>query len=212
MEGRSARSGTGCPFRERPTSRGLRLRRRIVAATHRLAFGSSTLDGLQLCFEPASLEKVRAALQLVREGDPIRWNRLQRYMPLMVETYGYSSFNDFCGTAFIDVARQNSWRLAGTIIHELTHAYLHGRWQVPYREKLKERHELICLKEELRLYRRFIAAFDCDEDEGRAWLGSIERVHQRALGSRWWERSRWDFARLSWRAFRAREKERGSGR
>jgi hypothetical protein len=168
------------------------------------------MDGLQLCFEPASLAKVRKSLHLVKEADPLRWRRLRQYMPLMVETYGGSVFNDFFGAAFIDVARHDTWRLAGSIIHELTHAYLHGRWQVPSRGNLKERHELICLKEELRLYRRFITAFNCDENEGRAWLGWVEGFHQRALASRWWERSRWDVFRRSMRAFREREKERAS--
>jgi len=206
------RSEATCPFRERPTSRGLRLRRRVTAAIHRKLYEATTIDGLELCFEPASLEKVRKALELVREGDPLRWRRLQRYMPLLVETYGCSSYNDLLGTAFIDVARYNSWRLAGSIIHELTHAYLHGRWQVPYRGELKRRHELVCLKEELRLYRRFIAGFNCDESEGREWLASIERIHQRGVESRWWERSRWEVARRAWRAFKDREKERASGK
>lgn len=174
---------------------------------HRLVLDSSTVDGLQLYFEPASLEKIREALQLVKEGDPLRWRRLLRYMPLMVETYGGSSFNRFFGAAFIDVAKHNAWRLAGVIVHELTHAYLFGRWRVPYRGEVKERHERVCLKEELRLYRRFITAFDCDEDEGRAWLEHIEGFHQRSLVRRWWERSRWDLFRDSWRAFKAREKE-----
>ncbi len=170
------------------------------------------MDGLQLCFEPASLVRVRESLQLVKEGDPLRWKRLQRYMPLMVETYGDSGFNGHLGAAFIDVAKHNSWRLAGVIVHELTHAYLHGRWQVPYRGELKERHELLCLKEELRLYRRFITAFDCDENEGRMWLESIERFHQRGLVSRWWERSRWDLFRRAMRALRQKEKERAAKR
>ncbi|HZW87470.1 MAG TPA: hypothetical protein VFF12_00200 [Myxococcaceae bacterium] len=214
MHGSAGKSDAPCRFRERPTTRGLRLRRRILAAVHRLAFGSSTMDGLQLCFEPATLERVREALQLVKEADPLRWRRLQRYMPLMVETYGGSAFNDFFGTAFIDVDGHKSWRLAGAIVHELTHAYLHGRWQVPYRGEIKERHERVCLKEELRLYRRFITAFDSDEAEGKAWLEWVERRHQRALVSRWWERSRWELFRRSLRAFREREKEkeRASGK
>ena len=171
-----------------------------------------SLGGLQLCFEPASLERIRESLQLVKEADPVRWRRLQRYMPLMVETYGGSVYNDFFGAGFIDLAKHKPWRLAGTIVHELTHAYLHGRWQVPYRGELKERHERVCLKEELRLYRRLIAAFNCDEDEGRAWLEWVERSHQGKLARRWWERSRWDAFRRSWRAFREREKERESGK
>ena len=126
--------------------------------------------------------------------------------------YGGSVYNDFFGAGFIDLAKHKPWRLAGTIVHELTHAYLHGRWQVPYRGELKERHERVCLKEELRLYRRLIAAFNCDEDEGRAWLEWVERSHQGKLARRWWERSRWDAFRRSWRAFREREKERESGK
>ena len=184
------------------------LRRRISAAIHRQLFPRSVFDGLELYFEPPSMARVRESLQLVKEADPLRWRRLQRYMPLMVEGYGGSGFNRVWGTGSIDVAKWDSWRLAGSIVHELTHAYVFERWKVPYRGEMRQRHEKLCLKEELRLYRRLITAFNCDELEARAWLAGIDRSHKRAVESRWWERSRWYRFVTSWRAFWDREAER----
>lgn len=182
------------------------MRRRLIGALHGRIFQGVTFDGLDLYFEPSNLARVRESLQLVKDVDPLRWKRLQRYLPLLVETIDGSAFVDFLGTGFIDVGKRGPWGLAGSVVHELTHAYLHARWQVPYRGELKERHETICLKEEFRLYRRLIHAFDYDEVERREYLDRVEARNSRALRTRWWERTRWQRAVGLWRAYRAQER------
>ncbi|MGZ3479549.1 MAG: hypothetical protein ACXWK5_10455 [Myxococcaceae bacterium] len=152
-----------------------------------------------------NLPRVRAALEIVREADPVRWKRLHQYMPVLIEGgWGNSSFNPRLGAAFLVLHSEKDWRLAGIIIHELTHAYLFARWRVPYKAELKKRHEMICLREEIRFYRHFLRAFDCDEAEGKVFIEKMQARHRAALETRWWERSRWEHFAAFWRDGRKR--------
>src|SRR5262245_39419035 len=121
-------AAAACRYHARPPNRWRELRRRLMGSLHGRLLSGATTDGLELYFEPRSLTKVRESLELLKEVDPLSWTRLQRYMPLLVETIDGSFYADFVGTGFIDVSRRGKWSLACVIVHELSHAYLHARW------------------------------------------------------------------------------------
>jgi len=129
-------------------------------------------------------------------------------MPVLIEGEIGSYFSAFFGATFIDLGDKNDWRLAGIIVHELTHAYLFARWRFPYRGDLRFEHERICHAEEIRLYRRMIRVLDCDSQDGQRYIAQTEARNQRVLEQHGWERPKLKRLISHWRYFRKNQARR----
>ena len=177
------------------------LRQALASVLVKISYPRQDFHGLRLYFSAASRPRIVAALELVRESDPLRWGRLPRYMPVLIESDIGTHFSTFFGAAFIDLEKTNDWRLAGCIVHELTHAYLFARWRLRYEGELRLAHERICQLEETRLYRRMIRALDCDPIDGERFIAQVKARHRRALEYRGWERPKMERFIKDWRRY-----------
>ncbi len=191
------RRGRRATWTGRPSSRQAVARFLVTLRLQRRDY-----NGLSLYFTPTNYPRILRALELVRSCDLLRWRRLRRYMPVLIEGEIGTYFSSLFGAAFIDLGDKNDWRIAGDIAHELTHAYLFARWRLPYQGALRFAHERICCVEEIRLYRRMIRALDCDPQEGARYIAQSKARHQKALEHRGWERSRLERVVRDWRLFR----------
>jgi len=130
-----------------------------------------TIDGLLIVGDRKEVDKVLAALALIRDFDPIRYKRIARDLAriwVMVVPSGAAQFRESTWTCEIDDRfvldpGTGTEILALVIVHEATHARLH-RMGIPYEEKLRDRIERICIGREL----AFAAALP-NGGEARHW-------------------------------------------
>ncbi|EHK57937.1 hypothetical protein [Allomesorhizobium alhagi] len=119
-------------------------------------FTSREVDGLQLfAIEDAMLDRVEAALSLIREFDPLRYRRILKDLDRILVTLLPGSIGQFSTTNWtctIDkrfVLRESTTPelIASVIVHEATHARLNRR-SIGYPESLRERIEDLCFYQE----------------------------------------------------------------
>jgi hypothetical protein len=130
----------------------------------RIGFGlstSRTVDGLWIgvFLEDQAdriLDRVEAALWLIKTHDPIRYNRLigdldrvwVRILPEATASYRHSLRACQLNTGFVLAEDTDPEVIAATIVHEATHARLTS-CGIAYEEALRPRVEQVCVRQEL---------------------------------------------------------------
>ena len=100
---------------------------------------------------PTELARVSAAIQLIRDRDPRRFQRLRRDLRgiWIVHIVGAGEYEPELHLCKLDptyVQKTDVTVVAATIIHEATHARL---WRFGYDSSMRSRIERLCLKEEI---------------------------------------------------------------
>ncbi len=127
----------------------------------------------------AQFAKVAAALQLIRTTDPRRFFRLRRDVKRVVLSPAAGSAGEYWphfDALVLDsgyVKNVDQIAIAGTLVHEATHARLHQAG-IPYSLSLRERIERRCVAEEVAFVKHFPGS------EGLV-QGALER-----LKTAWW--------------------------
>jgi hypothetical protein len=127
---------------------------------------SRVIDGLWLGSEyidkrEAALQRVEAALRLVKAYDRTRYNRLRRDLDriwVRLLTDGCAQFSPAWRACLIDerfvlAETTDTQLIAAAIVHEATHARLWHRG-IGYEEDQRQRVEAVCLRRELAFARR----------------------------------------------------------
>lgn len=113
------------------------------------------VDGMSvLAFETANLDRVEAALNVIRDYDPIRHRRLVRdlrhiwvwQVPGTVARFRVAEWTCDLDEQFVETSAPEL--IASTIVHEATHARL-DRMGFGYEEAIRERVEHLCLRREV---------------------------------------------------------------
>lgn len=138
-------------------------------------------------------ETVLAALHLIKDLDPRRFRRLQKYIKWIVNVmlpyggaeYAYSMRTckiDFEKTIWEPWGKEGTILCATTLVHEATHGAIRARG-IPYSPQLRSKIERLCVREEQRFLRRVKSAkpetvkyLQVDFDESRwhpAWNNSF---------------------------------------
>ncbi|UCI20906.1 hypothetical protein FJ970_08090 [Mesorhizobium sp. B2-1-8] len=102
------------------------------------------------------VDKVVAALQLIRGVDPIRYRQVVRDLSRIWITTIAGAAGQFIQSTstcelderFLAAEHISVEEVAGAIVHEATHARLH-HWAIGYDEELRDRLEGICMGREL---------------------------------------------------------------
>lgn len=144
---------------------------------------------------PSFRETVLAALQLIKELDPRRFRRIQRYIKWVVNVplaHGGGEYAYSMHTCRIDF-EQSVWQpwgdqafvlCADVLIHEATHGVLNAR-NIPYSSQLRSRIERLCVREGQRFLSRVsearpeVAKALCHEFDESRWHRS-------------WRETRWE--------------------
>ncbi|OGX04194.1 MAG: hypothetical protein A3G87_01375 [Omnitrophica bacterium RIFCSPLOWO2_12_FULL_50_11] len=129
------------------------------------------------------------ALSVLEIVDPLKFKRVQKYLPRIVYLRSGINHYDASLSAFlVDAFPENDAVFFATqIVHEATHGYLRSKG-FPYTRETRERHENICLKEERRFIRKAIHQHEKWTDEEKKQV--MERWNEwfdDALKTRWWE-------------------------
>jgi hypothetical protein len=147
-----------------------------------------TVDGLALYFPEGELERVEAALGLLREVDRVRHRRLRRHLAILTTSRVGTHFDATARAICIDVqAEGGTWMLGAALVHEATHAYLLETRHVPYQGRWREWHERVCMREEVRFLSRALRYAGWDGPAAQEYLSRVEAHHERALAAQWWE-------------------------
>ena len=122
-------------------------------------------------------EKTERALQLIRNFDERRLNRMRRDIKAIgLAKRGSCYFESSVRAIFLDASTfptATDEAIAGALIHEATHARLFRAGHRNYSAN-KERHELICVREELTFLRRLPGA------------GALAKRLEDELQQPWW--------------------------
>lgn len=119
------------------------------------------VDGVSvLAFESANVDRVEAALNIIRDCDPIRHRRLVRdvkqiwvwQVPGTVARFRRAEWSCDLDEQFVETATPEL--IASSIVHEATHARL-DRMGFGYDEAIRERVERLCLRRELAFAKKF---------------------------------------------------------
>jgi hypothetical protein len=139
-----------------------KLRQRVSRLVDRLGMAMSAarrVDGIWVgswsSRPEEDLQRVEAALSLIREYSPLDYKRIVRELKriwVSLEFYGVGSYKSSLKTCTLDeryVANPQTSveRIASTIVHEATHARLE-RHGIEYKEDLRTRIEAICFRRE----------------------------------------------------------------
>jgi len=122
------------------------------------------------------LEKVEAALRLIKTRDPRRYDRLRRdlsriWVRLLAGARG--SFNASLSACELDARfvlaeERKPVELASVIVHEATHARIH-RAGIRYRAELRHRIEAACFREEA-AFARTVPDGESVRERAERWL------------------------------------------
>lgn len=110
------------------------------------ALGIPLCDTLPEEDETARAERVRAAMELIRDFDPNRFARIKRDLRrIFIARVVGAHFDPNMRSCFLpDPLRRSALQLAGTIVHEATHARISG-CGIPYRPEVRARIEATCV-------------------------------------------------------------------
>ena len=128
--------------------------------------------------DPIVFDRVRDVLDLIASVDSKRFHRLQRDVTrIFVTHYGgaagsYWSDLNACLLDWSDLGG-NLHSAAMTLVHEATHARLE-KAGIPYCDRLRERIERLCIREEIAFARQLPNSDELVEEA------------QHAMSSRWW--------------------------
>jgi hypothetical protein len=106
-----------------------------------------------------ALARVEQALCLIKRYDPIRYNRIHRYLDAIWVCHLPGLYGQFrkvykrCDIDMRSVRRSTSERIAAVIIHESTHAHP-SMIKIGYAEHLRHRAEALCMRQELAFARK----------------------------------------------------------
>jgi hypothetical protein len=151
------------------------------------AYEKRIVDGLLLVSEK-NPEQVVEALNLIRNFDPVRYNRLRRDVRriwVKVIPTGMANFEHSTWTCNLDpryMKDQPAESIACTIVHEATHARLFRRG-IDYEEERRARVEQICLRRELAFASKLPAGADAGEHAKRI-LEALPDFSQAAMVER----------------------------
>jgi hypothetical protein len=141
------------------------------------ASAKRTIDGTMIVFSKhkgnEAPDKVAAALQLIRNFDPVRYRRVVRDLKqIWITTIAAAAgqFVNSTSTCELDVRfivgeHTTAEHIASVIVHEATHARLH-QWGIGYEQELRDRVEQVCMGREL--------AFAAKLPDGESIRGWVE--------------------------------------
>lgn len=124
------------------------------------ASAKQTVNGMVIVFSKhkgnEARDKVAAALQLIRDLDPVRYSRvvhdLKRIwittIPSAVGRFVNSTSTCELDERFVLGEHTTTEQVAGVIVHEAAHARLH-QWGIGYEPELRDRVEQVCMRREL---------------------------------------------------------------
>ncbi|RUU01846.1 hypothetical protein EOD23_20715 [Mesorhizobium sp. USDA-HM6] len=119
-----------------------------------------TVNGMLVVYDAGKggrdADRVAAALQLIQDFDPIRYRRVVRDLkqiwittiPGAVGRFVKSTSTCELDERFVLGENTVTEHIAGTIVHEATHARLEQQ-SISYEEKLRDRVEQVCMRREL---------------------------------------------------------------
>ena len=160
---------------------------------HRLLFAISdhrTFDRFTLYSienDQVFFAKAIEALELLKKVDSRRYQRAQRYLPILAHVRQGGNFYKHSAKAFyVHKPPDDAAFFASEIVHETTHAYLIDRG-FRYNKNARERHERLCTKEQLNFIIKTINSQEhmphSQKDELiRQWRTWFEE----RLASGWW--------------------------
>lgn len=157
---------------------------RWINASLLRAYPPVELDGIRVHGPQSGVERLRRAIALLREHDPVRHRRVVRSIPV-IGSSEFGSHLDPDEDVFWFDFRATASQLAdaSTLVNGATRARLRRR--IPYRGELREVVERLCLRQQ----RRFFVAYASSlaGEERTALLEGFDAHAERLLASRWWE-------------------------
>ncbi len=156
----------------------------VISSHH--AFDRFTLYSVD--HDTTFFERVEAALALLKDVDPRRYRRAQRYLPVIALVKQGRNFYKHTARAFyVDECPDDVPYFASEIVHEATHAYLRHRG-FRYTKSDRERHEHICTAEQLAFITRAIRSQShVPEPQQQELIARWNRWFEEHLASKWWE-------------------------
>ena len=124
------------------------------------ASAKQTVNGMVIVFSKhkgsEAPDRVAAALQLIRDLDPVRYRRVVRDLKRIWITTIAGAAGRFVNSTstcelderFVLGEHTLTEHVASVIVHEATHARLH-QWGIGYEEELRHRVEWVCMRREL---------------------------------------------------------------
>jgi hypothetical protein len=117
---------------------------------------SRTVDGLLIFGSIDEIDRVDAALCVIRLHDPVRFRRLTRdlkriwvrRLPGWLGQFDHTSWTCALDSSFVQDGETTTEMIAATIVHEATHARLHRRG-IGYGEDVRVDVEAVCVRREI---------------------------------------------------------------
>ena len=119
-------------------------------------YDNREIDGLPIFGSLEEIERVDAALSVIRLHDPVRYRRLTRdleriwvrRLPASLGQFDHPSWTCALDRRFVQDGETAIQMIATTIVHEATHARLHRRG-IGYDEDIRVDVEEICVRREI---------------------------------------------------------------
>jgi len=150
------------------------------------------IDGIQLLSlrnNTVFFSHTEEALSLIEEFDARRYSRIKRHLPIIAHVeQGYNYYNAKAKAFYVeDFFPSDVGFYAASIIHEATHAYLDSR-KIPYTKEARQRHEILCTKEQYRFICNLIKINeDLSSEEKQNYINRYTRWFDEQIESKWWE-------------------------
>lgn len=165
------------------------LKHLMLAVSEKRKYESFTLHSFDYERAPLFFTEVIKALSLLANYAPQRYQRVRKYLKKIAFLklgIGYydPSFSAYIVDSFPD---NDPLYLASAILHEATHAYLKAKG-FSYSPITAERHERLCVKEQIRLIKRVVdRQRGWSEEEKKRYLSEWTKSFDEAINLRPWE-------------------------
>ena len=127
------------------------------------------------------------ALGKIESVDARRYKRVKQYInSIAYAKSGEDAYIKELRSFFVDTIQQNIEDFACSIVHEATHGYLLSKG-FPYEEATAERHERICVKEQISFYKMVTATKGLSDKEKEAEIECYRNTCNSLLKGRWWD-------------------------
>ena len=162
----------------------IQLRRAVLATCPQKTYQGFVLYAAE--DEEEFFDMTIKALKKIENVDTRRYKRVKKYInSIAYAKSGEDAYITELRAFFVDTFQKDIEDFACGIVHEAMHGYLMSKG-FSYEEATAERHERICVQEQIAFFKKVVATRDIPDKEREVQVESYRNRHINFLKDRWW--------------------------